>query len=661
MPPGSLDRFSKLASIVPTSRRLRVFTFDPALSTRFETALISEAVLSVPWEAALEPGPIGEYVEVIDRDPASDAVYLPVDLNDPELLAQDGLPPSEGNPQFHQQMVYAVAMVTIRNFERALGRRVVWRPRFDENLRRFQPVPRLRLYPHALREANAYYSPRKRAVLFGYFRASTTDPGANLPGGTVFTCLSHDIIAHETTHAILDAFKGRYIEPSNPDVLAFHEALADIVAIFQRFTFPETLRHQIAQTHGDLGQDNLMAEVGRQLGEAIGNRGALRTAISRPGQPLLRLSDAIDEPHDRGAILLAAVFDAFVTIYRARTADLLRLATGTGTCYPTDDIHPDLLNRLVTEATQAAHNLLNIFIRALDYCPPVDINFGEYLRAIVTADFDHVRADERFYRIALIDAFRRRAIFPAECRSLSIESLLWHKPFAFSGLDGLDLNSLEVRPAMGRRESVEHSAENQRLIWEWINSDQGLSERQRIERWAKVGLDLGKDAPSTIARCELTGRPAVEVHSARVARRIGPDGESLADLVLEITQRRRGYLDAQLQEQIEKSVTLWEEQPEQDFWFRGGCTLIVDLRDGTLRYAIFKHIKTEEDERLHRQREYLKTRYGDGSLATTYFGAGAGRWVREPLALLHRHHREDVSHGEFVEGPEDGNVGGRRA
>jgi serine/threonine protein kinase len=44
--------------------------------------------------------------------------YLHTVLDDPDVLAQDGLAPSEGNPQFHQQMAYAVAMTTIRNFER---------------------------------------------------------------------------------------------------------------------------------------------------------------------------------------------------------------------------------------------------------------------------------------------------------------------------------------------------------------------------------------------------------------------------------------------------------------------------------------------------------------------------------------------------------------
>ena len=44
-------------------------------------------------------------------------------------------------------------------------------------------------------------------------------------------------------------------------------------------------------------------------------------------------------------------------------------------------------------------------IRALDYCPPVDITFGEYLRAIITADCDLVEDDRLRYRVAFVEAF----------------------------------------------------------------------------------------------------------------------------------------------------------------------------------------------------------------------------------------------------------------
>ena len=160
----------------PVARRLRVMAFDPSLTTRLETAAINQLSLSVQWEHLL-PGPIGEYIEVIDYDPASRVFYKPVDLNDKHLLAQDGLAPSESDPQFHQQMVYAVAMTTIRNFERALGRVTFWADRREvvdgEYVTQF--VRRLRIYPHALRDRNAYYSPAKKALLFGYFPVTRKD------------------------------------------------------------------------------------------------------------------------------------------------------------------------------------------------------------------------------------------------------------------------------------------------------------------------------------------------------------------------------------------------------------------------------------------------------------------------------------------------------
>jgi hypothetical protein len=223
----------------PPMRRLRVYAFDPQSSVELKTAVINDTVIELPWETRwedqLEPGPINDYLEVIDYDPSSDLFYAPVDLNAPFLLAQDGLPPSEGCPQFHQQMVFAVAMRTIRNFERALGRVVLWAG--DRNASQDTPdrsfTRRLRIYPHGLREKNAYYSPSKCALLFGYFKHPEGDTASS---SWVFTCLSQDIVAHETTHAILHGMQQRSIESSNLDSLAFHEAFADIIALLQHFS-----------------------------------------------------------------------------------------------------------------------------------------------------------------------------------------------------------------------------------------------------------------------------------------------------------------------------------------------------------------------------------------------------------------------------------------
>ena len=206
-------------------RKLRVFAFDPSTGNRFANRRIREMMISIPWELDPMPpnkpfiGPNGEYLEVVDYDPASGVFYEPIDLNDAEVLYNDGLPPSEENPKFHQQMVYAVAMDTIAAFEQALGRFVIWAPRTSkaENSEADRYVGKLRIYPHALREANAFYDPKKMALLFGYFTADQSSRSAP-PGTTVFTCLSYDIVVHETCHAILDGMHPRFVENSNPDM-----------------------------------------------------------------------------------------------------------------------------------------------------------------------------------------------------------------------------------------------------------------------------------------------------------------------------------------------------------------------------------------------------------------------------------------------------------
>src|SRR6516225_6132615 len=365
----------------PAYRPLRVYAYDPSLGARLKTLAINEATLDVRWENDLQTGPIGEYIEVIDVDPASQCCYAPVDLNHPHILTRSGLSPSEASPQFHQQMTSAVAMKTIEHFEAALGRVALWAPREKtvDGERHNEYVQRLRIYPHALRAKNAYYSPERKALLLGYFTASGSNAGTSLPGGVVFTATSHDIVAHETTHALLDGLHRRFREATNPDVFAFHEDFADIVALFQHFTLPEALRHQIAETRGDLEKQNLLGQLAVQFGEATGRYGALRDYIGkiikvkRPlGEPAdagggsepdtetknvwvrrdpkrTDLDDAT-EAHERGAVLVAAVFDAFLQIYKRRTADLVRLATSGLGILPDGEIPYDLVDRLAQEA-----------------------------------------------------------------------------------------------------------------------------------------------------------------------------------------------------------------------------------------------------------------------------------------------------------------------
>ena len=178
---------------------------------------------------------------------------------------------------------------------------------------------------------------------------------------------------------------------------------------------------------------------------------------------------------------------------------------------------------------------------------------------------------------------------------------------------------------------------NQACIHEWLER-----EGDNDEAWEKLlGLRmLARDDPRrkvavpplrSLASREDRPTPLFEVGSARISRRAGPDGQELHQLIVQVTQRRRGYFDAAEQAAAERGdreiigETRWKEP---DFWFRGGATIHVDLRDGRLRRIIRKRI--DSDERLACERSF---RAGD-SMGSAVGQNGAGR--QEPFAFLHR-------------------------
>ena len=682
---------------VPEFRKLKGYAFDPSLSLKRETAAVNNIVYQVRWEDLAEtkrekektgqdheyipqgPGPVGEYIEVIDFDPTVDKLYKPVDLNSSYILAEGGLNPSSSNPQFHQQMVYAVAMTTIQNFESALGRKILWAPRrLAEGSGEYETyVHRLRIYPHALREANAFYSPQKKALLFGYFSSSPADETLHMPESLVFTCLSHDIIAHEITHAILDGMHRYYNEPSNPDVLAFHEAFADIVALFQHFTFPEVLRQQIAKTRGDLKSQNLLGQLAQEFGTAIGSYGSLRDALGQyndqgiwePAAPDPEDYRKVMEPHQRGSILVAAVFEAFISIYDSRTADLLRIASnGTG-ILPEGALHPDLVNRLAEEASKAAGHVLRICIRALDYCPPVDINFGDYLRAIITADRDLVSVDKYNYRLAFIEAFRRRGIYPHGIKTLSVESLQHSRePNGSKKLDRL----FKIISAFLRdyREEVMYEQDRKKLFIisrEFIagkyvkgrRNIQGLHERiyQKfrgseeftrltgmvfLPSWNGLGI---RDSGSGYG-------PSFEIQNLRLVSINRPDGGQINQIVFSLVQRCGVEMkNKQFHGHYMPSSDEEEQAPSiERFELRGGCTMIFDLDTLKLKYGITKPLVDLEtlkpgESEIDQKRIKSQYQYQFSDLValktnefSKHFGLEIKNPYNEPFALLHFSH-----------------------
>lgn len=626
----------------PPRRRLRIYALDPSIAKSLDSVSVFQAALQVPWDdqpataEPLQPGPVGEYIEVVDVDPASNRVYDPVDLNDKTLLAQDGLGPSEGNPQFHQQMVYAVAMTTIGHFERALGRRALWAPRYAKytgrdgelKLKGFE-VPRLRIYPHALRTDNAYYSPEKKALLFGYFPADSRDGDTTTAGSTVFSCLSSDIITHETSHALLDGLHRRFQEASNPDVPAFHEGFADIVALFQHFTLKELVSFELTRSRGVLSAANLLSGLAKQFGEGSGRAGPLRDYA---GPKMAKLDyDKTFEPHDRGSILVFAVYEAFLAIIARRTESLIQLATGGSGILPDGALHPGLVDRLADETVKTARLILTMCIRALDYCPAMDITFGEYLRALITADVDAFPDDPLHYRLAFLESFRKWKLLPRDVRTVSEETLTWNTldypspQWLYGLLEGIDLS---WNQKLSRSEIFALNERNRWILWAAMKK--AFAVDADIYRQFGLLANLSRyNEDGTLFKKARKGESTFDVFSVRPTRRVEPDGSFRTEVVAVIHQRIPVRPDG-------TAAMDGVRAGEDFFWFRGGATAIIDPRKGLeeIRYLITKN--TGSSDRQKRQAETATMSFLS-PLRALYFGDRTS----EPFALLHRSHGGD--------------------
>ena len=544
----------------PLYRPLRIYTVDPSVP-KLEGAV---ALVDVPYEP-LEPGPEGRLLRIDNSDRDLNVRYRRADLEAHSVLLTDGYAPSQTDPRFHQQMVYAVCSNVYAAFRKALGRQLHWGPKVQG---------KLNVFPDSGNEKNAYYDEAQGELRFGYFEAEEKPSDDTLPGGFVFTCLSHDIIAHEVTHALLDGLRAHFTRPSSPDVLAFHEAFADLIAVFQRFSYKDVVHQALRTSHGEISKAHFLTGLAFQFGNTTGRKSALRTAVDTDalGELPKQLYDPTLEAHDLGAVLVAAVFEAFVRIYLRKTERYFRLASGGTGILPPGELPTDLQDMLAEKASSLASQFMSICIRAIDYCPPVSINFGEYLRALITADRDLVPDDPWDYRGALIEAFRKRNIYPRDVANLSEDSLLWRptrvqlKPVA-----GLSFGKLNFRGDPAADMDMEERRRQACIVGEYVSRPEHLDE---------FGLVANGDPRLNGDEVSL---PCV--HSVRSSRRIGPDGQVVFDLIAEVSQRRAV-----------------RHGPEH-FDYDGGATIILGPR-GEVRYTVLKSVVGTG--RLERRREYLR-------------------------------------------------------
>lgn len=549
------------------TRRLTILAQDPAVE---RAGKLVRAQVEVPAEQLL-PGPCGYRINVVDYDASTNTLYQQLDLSsalvdedDPYLEASDET--LLADPRFHAQNVYAIAMRILARFEFALGRRVAWGCAGHQ----------LHLVPHAAADPNAFYSREDRSIFFGYFRALVD--GAET---TVFTCLSHDVIAHETTHAILDGLRAGLLEPSLPDQAAFHEGFADVVALLSIFSLPEIVSTLLPgdDAEGFIAVDQLAPEVlrktalfglAKQIGEALSRvRGdALRRSIMLPqGRNYLDDPDYAEE-HVRGELIVAAMLSSFLDIWVSRLA---RIGT----------IRAGFKDRslVAEEGAKAADHLLTMAIRAIDYCPPVDLSFSDYLSALLTVDREVVPDDRYGYRAALLKNFRGYGIEPHS-----------------AGADG------------------SWSRSDREFVYSRTHFDSMLRDREEVFRFIWENREP----------LQLGDLGYIDVQSVRPSIRIAPDGFILRETIVEYVQR----------------LTLTAKELADDFkvkmppglagWKRvsilGGGTMVFD-EYGQVKYQIANHLLLSKADRL-RQSQRIAHLFAGG-----YFDQPLD--TRNRFALMH--------------------------
>jgi hypothetical protein len=513
----------------------------------------------------LEPGPRDHRFHVVDFDissghPPADPIPFTIgnagrwEFDDKFERAR--LPASViRDRDVHAQQVWAIAASTLGRFEQAIGRRICWQ----------FPCAQLFLVPHGFAEANAYYDRSSRGVFFGFVPQRGHD--------NVYSCLSSDVVAHEVSHAILDGLRQRYLGGALCDGLAFHEALADIVALFSAITSVDTVRAELSreltrsvrrggsQVISDELRRGALFGLAAELGTSLGQSGGLRRSVTLEPDSTYLQQPEFGEPHRRGEVLVAAMMRTLLAIWSLRIVEL-------------DPDGRTYLDRAAEEGATAAIQLLGMLLRAIDYMPPIDLELPDVFDAIVHADEVVVPTQRLDYREALRDTFAGYGLI-ARRREVTRPLLL----------DGASLDYRQINASSLRSDS----AEVYRFLW------------QNAEA---IGF----------RRLYYT-----DVESIHPVTRVGPDGLIHHETIVTYTQRVDGSL-AGLREHSRDALSIPRQlEPGEERTLWGGGVVVFD-QFGHARL----HLRKPIDD-WTRQRKVLDR-----------FAAGLGAPIRASvLADLH--------------------------
>ncbi len=323
---------------------------------------------------------------------------------------------------FNQVSVFTTVWKTLAMFEEAdtLGRPVRWA--FG--------APQLLIVPRAGVKANAKYERDSHSLQFFHFPSRL--PGHK--GETVYTSLSHDIVAHETGHAILDGIAPDLYDALTPQSLAIHEAVADLVALVMAFRTNSLSKSVLDRTGGSIREATAFSWLAEELGRTRsgGRAKYLRSFLNQ--KTLDPEDDSRDEqgernrvshpdPHLLSQVLSGALYTLVVGIHEKLRQ---RFAARTG------DSEFSQSGRALAVA---AERFKRIVLRPLDYLPPGELSFADYGRALL-ASHQASHPGEPEEREWVTREFLRRHM-AADPSQLEVET-----DFAHPAVADLDLETL---------------------------------------------------------------------------------------------------------------------------------------------------------------------------------------------------------------------------
>jgi hypothetical protein len=260
--------------------------------------------------------------------------------------------------------------------------------------------------------------------------------------------------------------------------------------------------------------------------------------------------------------------------------------------------------RVAEEGTKAAGHLLGMLLRALDYLPPVELEFGDVLDAVLTADRRLAPDDDHGYRDALDAAFGAFGIAAPLHRIVDEDGV------------ATDPAAPEEPPLAAYPPDPDAGAET-RLRYEHLNLAALRSSPEAVYRFvwnnaAVLGIDV---------------RLPTRVERVLSSTRVGPDGLVVTEVLADYTQTLRATAGT-LPPGIPAPAGMPADQ-EVELW--GGGVLVFDQFG---RFRLHQRQPILDVDRQTRRLQYLfdhGVRGRDGS-----FGASDGLGDKRRFALLHQ-------------------------